>query len=76
MTQEADYYFNVDDWEWTHADKETVLEDMDCQTIIRMGRLERLPDVYVAQRYNEGDDEYERQEFATREEAEAWRDRI
>lgn len=67
------YYFDVDNWEFTTADKALVLDDMDCLHIRRIGHFVRQPDIFIAQRYNEENDEYENGEFATLEEAEAWR---
>ena len=67
------YYFDIDNWEFTTSDKSLVLDDMGCNEIRRIGVLSRQPDVYVAQRYNESEDEYETKEFASLEEATAWK---
>lgn len=68
---EADYFFDADEWEFTTTDESLVLDYIgDSETgIIRMGRFKRLPDKFVADIYNESEDEYERKYFDSFEEA-------
>lgn len=67
-----DYFFNVDDWECTSNDLDYITDDLECGTVMRVGRLARLTDIFVVQRYDEEKDEYKIEEFETEAEALAW----
>lgn len=70
-----DYYFITDNWEVTHEDLGDLMEyEVDDEDIVQVGRLSRLPDIYVA-RYSVEDDNRE-QEFDTYEKARAFLDKI
>ncbi len=65
----ADFYYDVDNWEHTSSDRSLIEDSLNYAQVVEIGRLKKLPSVFVASFYNENDDEYTIKEFATREAA-------
>lgn len=68
---EADYFYNADDWDVTYHDESGVLDALDYvkDGIIEIGRLKALPSKFVVRLWDEDGYHLEDRYFDTKEEA-------
>jgi hypothetical protein len=70
-THEPDYFYNADDWEYTHNSIGYVAEQLEPLCIMKVGRLLELNPVYAAYFPVADSDDVELRQFHTIEDAHA-----